>query len=77
MKIEISIGEIVDKLSILQIKKDNVIDDTKLQNIVNEFNYLEQIVFDELKIEKIDFYNLLNINKDLWIIEDKIGRAHV
>ena len=63
MKIEISIGEIVDKLSILQIKKDNVIDDTKLQNIVNEFNYLEQIVFDELKIEKIDFY--------------KIGRAHV
>ena len=36
MKIEVSIGEIVDKLSILEIKKDNVKDTEKLKNIVNE-----------------------------------------
>ena len=36
MKIEISIGEIVDKLSILQIKKNNIQDVIKLENINKE-----------------------------------------
>lgn len=72
MKIEVSVGEIVDKLSILQIKKNNIIDEVKLQNIIKEFNYLENIVFNELKIEKEDFDNLITINEKLWDIEDKI-----
>lgn len=72
MKIEVSIGEIVDKLSILQIKKNNITDKIKLQNVIKEFNYLENIVFNKLKIEKEDFYNLIIINEKLWNIEDKI-----
>lgn len=72
MKIEVSVGEIVDKLSILKIKKNNIKDETKLININKEYDYLFQIVFDELKIEEEDFYNLVIINERLWGIEDSI-----
>lgn len=72
MKIEVSVGEIVDKLTILHIKKDNILDQTKLQNIINEHNYLYKIVFDQLKIEQEDYNKLILINKELWDIEDLI-----
>jgi len=72
MKIEVSVGEIVDKLSILNIKKDNILDKSKLNNIINEFDYLYPIVFEHLLVEQEDFYSLLNINKKLWEIEDEI-----
>ena len=72
MKIEVSIGEIVDKLSILKIKKNNITDESKLINIINEYDYLHNIVFNELRIENEDFFNLLIINERLWDIEDKI-----
>jgi hypothetical protein len=72
MNIEVSIGEIVDKLSILEIKKNNISDKIKLDNVVKEFNYLNNIVFNELKIEKDDFYELYLINLKLWNIEDAI-----
>ena len=72
MKIEISIGEIVDKLSILRIKKNNISDSEKLKNVTTEYDYLYSIVFDELKIEESDFYNLVLINEKLWDIEDKL-----
>ena len=72
MKIEISIGEIVDKLSILQIKKNNIQDVIKLENINKEYEYLNDVVFNELKISKEDFFNLVLINETLWEIEDKI-----
>ena len=49
MKIEVSIGEIVDKLSILQIKKLNIQDEYKLININKEFDYLLQVVETDLK----------------------------
>jgi hypothetical protein len=73
MKIEVSIGEIVDKLSILQIKKDNITDEVKLENINKEYVYLHEIVFSQLKINYNDDYSkLLDVNKSLWIIEDKL-----
>lgn len=73
MKIEVSHGEIVDKLSILNIKKDNIIDEEKLVNINKEFIYLHEIVFSELNINyDEDYVRLLEINKKLWVIEDKI-----
>jgi len=72
MKIEVSIGEIVDKLSILQIKLENITDDEKLVNIKKEFNYLYNIVFKDLKIQLDDYQRLLDINKQLWDIEDNI-----
>lgn len=72
MKIEVSIGEIIDKLSILEIKKQNITDRDKLKNIEKEYEYLFNIVFDELKISNDDFLELLNINSKLWAIEDNI-----
>ena len=74
MKIEISHGEIVDKLTILQIKKTNIIDPIKLDNIVKEYDYLLSVVENDLGIstESPEYLELLSINNELWVIEDDI-----
>ena len=74
MKIEVSIGEIVDKLTILDIKMTNILDPEKLKNISKEYGYLKDVVEDDLGISTTsESYNkLLNINKELWDIEDDI-----
>ena len=72
MNIEVSTGEIVDKLSILQIKKNNITDNEKLINIDKEYDYLYKIIFEDLKIDKEDFYKLILINEKLWQIEDDL-----
>ena len=72
MNIKVSIGEIVDKLSILNIKKNNITEESKLFNIITEYNYLYDVVFNQLKIESDDFNNLLLVNESLWKIEDDI-----
>jgi hypothetical protein len=72
MKIEVSIGEIVDKLSILQIKTEEIKDESKLINVKKEYDYLYDIVFNDMKIEEPDFLELVSVNKKLWIIEDDI-----
>lgn len=72
MEIEVSIGEIVDKLSILQIKKENITDETKLVNVNKEFIYLHEIVFAKLNVNDDDYLKLLDVNKLLWVIEDDI-----
>ena len=72
MKIEVSVGEIVDKLSILQIKTGLIKDEEKLANVKKEYDYLYEIVFNEMKIEQSDFFDMVNINQKLWKIEDDI-----
>ena len=74
MKIEVSIGEIIDKLTILEIKKTNISDSNKLLNINKEFDYLVDIVENQLGLSRRDIFyiDLLDINKKLWDIEDKI-----
>ncbi len=74
MNIEVSHGEIVDKLTILQIKKENITDSTKLDNIIKEYDYLLSVVENDLKIstELSEYLELLSINKELWVIEDDI-----
>lgn len=72
MEIKVSIGEIVDKLSILEIKKGKITDKVKLDNILNEYLYLHEIVFSKLNIDTNSFDKLLNVNLELWAIEDKI-----
>jgi hypothetical protein len=74
MKIEISNGEILDKLSILQIKALKINDINKLINVENERRVLlpmyDVIATTEELREK--FQDLLNINLKLWDIEDSI-----
>ena len=73
MKIEVSNGEIVDKLTILEIKKENS-DGEKLKNVMEELNYLKPIV-EELNIPKNIIDKLRKVNKRLWDIEDLLRLA--
>lgn len=74
MNIEVSHGEIVDKLTILQIKKKNIVDPEKLVNINKEHDYLISIVENDLGISTTssEYLELLSINEELWVIEDDI-----
>jgi len=73
MKIEISIGELVDKVSILSIKLKKVKNEEKLKNIQKEFDLLK-VSMEEcgIKIDSQEFLRLEEVNLRLWDIEDKI-----
>ena len=70
----ISLGELIDKISILQIKKNNITDEKKLIHIKKEFLLLQSILSRSIEDEKVNEYlnKLIDINSKLWIIEDEI-----
>lgn len=73
--IPISVGELVDKISILKIKKKKILNKAKQTNIIKELNFLEKIYKSNFtKNKKIKLYEkeLIKINKNLWEIEDQI-----
>ena len=74
IKIPVSIGELVDKLTILEIKLSNVSSQDKKVHLENEFNELKSVFENNIPSEKIQKYyqELLVINKKLWKIEDDI-----
>ena len=71
--VEVSVGELLDKISILEIKQDKIKDPEKLNFINNEHsilkNQLEKNVKSDEKLEKL-FQDLKDINVKLWVIED-------
>ena len=75
INIPISPGEVIDKITILEIKKDFIDDKVKLLNVNNEYELLIGIYIQKLKsvdgIEKLKD-QLKNINLSLWKIEDDI-----
>lgn len=71
MKIEVSHGEIVDKHTILQIKKDRIRDEQKLFNINREFDVLSEVLKD-IQVDEYTYSSLLEINKKLWDVEDEL-----
>lgn len=69
--VPVSIGELLDKLSILEIKTKKITDISKLKNVIIEYTTLKTIV-DELKLpnEVTDLYTkLYDVNNELWDIE--------
>lgn len=76
MKIEVSNGEILDKLSILNIKLLKINDISKNKNIANEQEYLQKICKELLILKDIIelFNELQRINLELWNIEDEIRK---
>ena len=70
----ISLGELVDKISILIIKQKNIIDETKLDHVKKELDFLQKTLMNYVQQEEINNYleNLININSKLWNIEDNI-----
>ena len=71
--VEVSVGELFDKISILEIKKDKIKDKEKLEYIVDEYNLLKEQMVNNVKLnEKLSdlFDTLKDINSKLWVIED-------
>ena len=68
----ISIGELVDKITILEIKK-NKLQNSKLENVLKELSFLRKLM-EKHQIEITDdlFTQLKEINLTLWNIEDQI-----
>ncbi len=70
---EVSVGELLDKISILEIKKEKIKDPEKLKFITNEHSILkdqlEKNVKSDDKLNKL-FQDLKEINAKLWVIED-------
>jgi hypothetical protein len=71
MKIEVSIGEALDKLSILSIKMDKIKDQTKLENISKEYFRLIHPIEERMLIDPL-YKDLKDVNEKLWNIEDDI-----
>jgi len=71
--VEISVGELLDKISILEIKKQKIKDPEKLKFINDEYDILKDQLNKNVKSdEKLDnlFQSLKEINAKLWVIED-------
>lgn len=72
--IPVSVGELIDKLSILQVKKGKVKNQEKLLFIEKEYDLLYEKSFDYLQSEEIlsTFKELIDVNLKLWEVEDKL-----
>lgn len=69
-----SIGELIDKLSILHVKQLKICNKEKLQHVNKEFELLHSLSFPYLNNQEISYLylQLIEINKKLWDIEDKL-----
>ena len=70
----ISLGELVDKISILMIKKKNISDSIKIEHVTKELEFLQKTLKEYISEDKINKFieELVNINSKLWKIEDDI-----
>ena len=70
----VSLGELVDKISILHIKNINIKDDEKLKMIREELKLLNTTLNNHINRDDIKVYleSLIEINSKLWVIEDDI-----
>ena len=70
---EVSVGELLDKISVLEIKKEKIKDPEKLKFINDEYNILNEQLKNNVKSDdKLNnlFKSLKEINSKLWVIED-------
>ena len=72
INVPISVGELIDKMSILEIKKDKL-KNLKLKNILKELSFLRAVLEkNSIFIPDEIYFQLKSINLKLWDIEDKI-----
>ena len=72
--VEVSVGELLDKISILEIKKEKIKNQEKLKFISDEYNILKAELNKNIKLDvKLSglFDSLKDINSKLWVIEDE------
>lgn len=74
LNVEISAGELLDKITILDIKKERINDQEKLSNINAEFDHLmevrNELLLDDQALHLIS--ELKKINEELWTVEDQL-----
>ena len=71
--VEVSVGELLDKISILEIKQEKIKDQNNLKFIKDEYNVLKAELNKNIKNDdklKSLFNSLKEINSKLWVIED-------
>ena len=72
INVPISVGELIDKITILEIKKDKL-KNLKLKNILKELSFLRAVLEkNSILIPDEIYFQLKTINLKLWDIEDKI-----
>ena len=75
IRVELPVGELLDKISILQIKAERIVDPSKLENINKELDVLMSLwkdsAYSNNNLES-ETNELKAINEELWAIEDKI-----
>jgi hypothetical protein len=73
MKVDVSIGELVDKATILHIKSERINEAEKLRNINNEFHLLQNAMSSAgIDAQSREYQSLYEINSRLWDIENAI-----
>lgn len=74
VSIPVSVGELIDKLSILQVKREKITDLKKLSYVNEEFEKLHSKSIEFLNVKEIEslYYELVFTNSALWDIEDKL-----
>ncbi len=72
MKIEVSNGEIIDKLTIIQIKLERIKDKAKLVNLQKEYDELSNVSKSIISTSDSLYLSLYGVNCELWDIEDHI-----
>lgn len=72
MKIELSNGEIIDKLTIIQIKLEKIKDKVKLVNLQKEHDELSKSASGIMRTSDALYKSLYEVNSELWNIEDHI-----
>lgn len=75
INVPISIGELVDKITILEIKSKKIHNNKKLTNINNELDSLNSVLINtQINLASLDDYKLelSKVNEELWNIEDNI-----
>ena len=76
MKIEVSIGEVVDKITILQIKEEKIIDLLKLEHIKHELLVLENTLTESKIVVPINLIEKLKeVNLKLWDADDEFVKC--
>jgi len=70
----VSLGELVDKVSILIVKQRNITDQKKLNQVNKELDFLNETLNKHVTKDEINSYmnDLIDINSKLWVIEDDI-----
>jgi hypothetical protein len=72
--IPVSVGELIDKLSILHVKQTKITNEDKLEYVNKEFELLYNMSSEYLNQPEIEtlYHSLVTVNSNLWDIEDEL-----